>query len=75
MNGELNGKAKENKENRRLIFEGEYLNGKRNRKCKEYDYGDIIFEENYLYNQKIEGKKYFTDGKIKFEGEYLFDED
>ena len=36
-----------------LIFEGEYLNGKRNGNGKEYDKYDIlIFEGEYLYNQK-----------------------
>ena len=32
-----------------LIFEGEYLNGKRNGKGKEYDWdGNLLFEGGYL---------------------------
>ena len=36
----------------RLIFEGEYLNGQRNGKGKEYNDGKLIFEGEYL-NGKI----------------------
>ena len=45
-----NGKGAEYDEyNRKLIFEGEYLNGKRNGKGKEYDKdGELIFEGEYL---------------------------
>ena len=33
----------------KLIFEGKYLNGKRNGKGKEYDYfGTLIFKGKYL---------------------------
>ena len=36
-----------------LIFEGEYLNGKRNGKGKEYDsFGSLIFEGEYLNGKK-----------------------
>ena len=35
-----------------LIFEGEYLNGQKNRKGKEYENGSLIYEGEYL-----EGKK------------------
>ena len=36
-----------------LIFEGEYLNGKRNGKGKEYnDNGQLIFEGEYLDGKK-----------------------
>ena len=32
-----------------LIFEGQYLNGEKNRKGKEYDYnGKLIFEGEFL---------------------------
>ena len=42
------GKGKEYN-NSKLIFEGEYLNGKRNGKGKEYDYtGKLIFEGKYF---------------------------
>ena len=44
-----NGKVKEYK-NDKLVFEGEYLNGKRNGKGKEFDglFGKILFEGEYL---------------------------
>ena len=45
--------------NIKLLFEGEYLNGKRNGKVKEYDYyGELKFEGVYLYNFKFRGKEY-----------------
>ena len=69
-----------------LIFEGEYLNGERNGKGKEYICRDrdlklnifyanfkLIFEGEYL-NGKRNGKgKEYNDynGKLEFEGEYL----
>ena len=58
-----------------LVFEGEYLNGKRNGKGKEYSYftSVLLFEGEYL-NGKRNGKgKEYEDGhgSLKFEGEYL----
>ena len=36
------------------MFEGEYLNGERNGKGKEYDWtGKLIFEGEYLNGEKI----------------------
>ena len=58
-----------------LIYEGEYLNGERNGKGKEYYYkGRLIFEGEYL-NGKINGKwkEYNYEGELLFEGEYLND--
>jgi len=48
-----------------LIFEGEYINGKKNGKGKEY-YNDTEL------NEEKSGKKneYYKNIKIKFEGEY-----
>ena len=41
-----------------LIFEGEYLNGKRNGKGKEYNSeGKLIFEGEYLNGKKTERAK------------------
>ena len=65
-------------DNDNLIYEGEYKNGKRNGKGKEYyqyssDFAkELIFEGEYI-NGKRNGicKEYFEDGKLKFEGEYL----
>ena len=53
-----NGKVKEYDDYGYLIFKGEYLNGMRNGKGKEYKDGKIIFEGEY------------KDGKLIFEGEY-----
>jgi len=42
-----------------LLFEGEYVNGKRNGKGKEYNYdGSIKFEGDYLNGIKIFKKLY-----------------
>ena len=59
-----------------MIFEGEYLNGKRNGKGKEYDEDcNLIFEGEYLNGKRNgKGKEYINYGiisKINFEGEYL----
>ena len=55
-----------------LIFEGEYLNGKRNGSGKEYDKHNLEFEEEYLNGKRNgNGKEYYLFGKLKFEGEYL----
>jgi len=53
----------------KLIFEGEYLYGKK-WKGKEYFNGKLIFEGKYLYDYKKEGKEYINE-KLEFEGEYL----
>ena len=68
-----NGKVKEYYPNEVLLFEGEYLNGKRNGEGKEYDIvGNLVYEGEYL-NGKRNGKgvEYYSDGEIEFEGEYL----
>ena len=41
-----------------ILFEGEYLNGRRNGKGKEFNKGqnsEIIFEGEFLYNFKLKG--------------------
>ena len=54
---------------RKLIYEGEYLNGKRNGKGKEYD--NLIFEGEFLNGKKNgKGREYYNNELI-FEGEYL----
>ena len=41
-----------------LIFEGEYLNGKRNGKGKEYYYDEKLkFEGEYLMEKEMENEK------------------
>ena len=58
-----------------LKFEGEYLNGEKNGKGKEYYFnGSLKFEGEYLNGEKHgEAKEYeFKNGVLIFEGEYLF---
>ena len=60
--------------NGELLFEGEYLNGEKNGKGKEYNNnGKLIYEGEYL-NDKRNGKgiEYNYKGEIIFEGEYLY---
>jgi len=72
-----NGKGKEYQIcSGNIIFEGEYLNGIRNGKGKEYynDYDDLIlkFEGEYLNGKEWKGKEYYHhNDELKFEGEYL----
>ena len=69
------GEVKEfNSYNDQLIYEGEYLNGKRNGKGKEYDSNGILCFEGEFVNGKRwkgKGKEYYDNGNIIFEGEYL----
>ena len=53
-----NGKVKEYDNYGYLIFEGEYLNGKRNGKGKEYKDGKLEFEGEYLYDARYKGKDF-----------------
>ena len=69
-----NGIGREyNRFNNNLEFEGEFLNGQRNGKGKEYyDNGNIKFEGEFLNGQRNgKGKEYNENDNIKFEGEYL----
>ena len=56
-----------------LLFEGEYLNKKRNGKGREYDaYRQIIFEGEYLNGKRHgKGKEYSDNGTLIYDGEYL----
>ena len=69
------GMVKEYDKSGKLIFDGEYLNGKRHGKGKEYNcnFGNLKFEGQYL-NGKRQGKgKEYNNGDLYFEGEYLND--
>ena len=69
-----NGNGKEyNGYSDNLLFEGKYLNGKRNGKGKEYkNYGKLIFEGNYLIGKRNgKGKEYGYFGELRFVREYL----
>ena len=51
-----------------LIFEGEFLNGKKNGKGKEYYYrGELKFDGEYLYHKMWHGKGFNIKGDIEFE--------
>jgi len=67
------GKIEYNNNNAKLKFEGEYLNGERNGKGKEYNYyGQLDFKGEYLNGERNgKGKEYYNNGKLIFEGEYL----
>jgi len=60
-------------ETNNLIFEGEYLNGKKNGKGKEYHINDKLkFEGEYLNGKRNgKGKEYYVNDQLKLEGEYL----
>ena len=58
--------------NDELIYEGEYLNGKKNGKGKEYGrYGEIIFKGYYLNGKRNGPGKEYDSEQFIFEGNYL----
>jgi len=65
-----NGTVKEYN-NDRLIFEGEYSNGKRNGKGKEYQFynskNNLLFEGEYLNGKWWNGKGYDQNENVSFE--------
>ena len=66
-----NGKGKRYNRSGELYFEGEYLNGKKNGKIKEWSGKTLLFEGQYLNGNKFGmGKEYNYDGKLKYEGEF-----
>ena len=71
-----NGKIKEyNNDFNQIIFEGEYLNGNRNGKGKEYNNeGQLIYEGEFLNGQRNGKGKEYQNGQLIFEGEFLNDE-
>jgi len=58
--------------NNNIIYEGEYLNGKRHGKGKEfYETGELRYEGEYLNGKrKGKGKEFYIIGSLLFEGEY-----
>ena len=66
------GRGKEYNDLNSLIYDGEYLEGEKNGKGKEYDYGYLYYEGEYLKGEKNgKGKEYDYKGNLKYEGEYL----
>ena len=67
LNGEIEGKIEEYDLRGKILFEGEYLNGKKwNGKRNNYSYdGKLIFEEEYLNGKRWKGKGYKKNFEIK----------
>ena len=57
----------------KLLFEGEYINGEKNGKGKEYQNDELMFDGEYLNGKKYNGniKEYYYDGKLFFHGDLL----
>ena len=53
------------------MYDGEYLNGKKHGKGKQYSFGVLLFEGEYLYDFKRKGKLYINE-KLEYDGEYLY---
>jgi len=73
----INGKGSKIKEfevSGGIKYEGEYFNGKRHGKGKEYDsfFNKLIFEGEYSNGKRKGIGKEFHFGNIIFEGEYLY---
>ena len=67
-----NGKVKEFSKIGDFLFEGQYLNGKRNGIGKEYDWKNKTLYEGQFLNGKKNGKgKEYYGNVLEFEGEYL----
>ena len=66
-----NGFINEYDHNHKLLFEGDYLNDKRNGKGKEYYNDKLEFEGEYLNGERNGKGKEYNDSKLIFEGEYL----
>ena len=73
LNGEKwSGIINEYYENRNLKFEGELINGKKNRKSKEYyESGTLKYEGGYLNGERSYfGKEYYENGSLKYDGAF-----
>ena len=71
---ESDAMAKEyNRATGKIIYEGGYLNQKRNGLGKEYnEFGELIFEGEFCKGKRHgKGKEYNRAGNLKFEGEYI----
>ena len=64
-----NGNIKEYDSFGSLDFEGEYKNGERNGKGKEYYLGKLQFDGEYLNGKRWKGKEYSRDNLV-YDGEY-----
>ena len=71
-----NGKIKEyNYDFNQIIYEGEYLDGNKSGKGKEYNNeGQLIYEGEFLNGERNGKGKEYSNGQLIFEGEYLNNE-
>ena len=69
-NGEFNGLGEERCGETNIIYEGQFLNGKKSGKGKEYYDEQLIFDGEYLFGQRKKGIEY-VKGIKEYEGEYL----
>ena len=74
-----NGKGEQTYFHSHIVYEGDFLHGKKNGKIKKYSYKfydkndkKLIFEGEYKNGLRDgKGKEYYENGKLKFEGEFL----
>ena len=75
-----NGKGKTNDRRNKFQFEGQFLNGKRHGKGKEYSNNQLIFEGEFLNGERNgkgkvyeyhSGYGYYNKMNLEFEGEYI----
>ena len=71
LNGEKFGIAEEHCVQTNLTYKGEFFNGIKSGKGKEYYNDNLIFEGEFLYNNRRKGESYIK-GKLEYKGEYLF---
>ena len=66
-----NGKGYAEEINEDYIYKGEYLNGEKNGKGKEYYFNQLVFEGEYKNGKRNgKGKEYNEDKILIYEGEY-----
>ena len=65
-----NGYIKKYDASNDIEFEGEYLNGRKNGKCKEYFLGYLAFVGIYKSGKRNGKGKEYNEGNLIFEGEY-----
>ena len=59
----------------KIVFEGEYLNGKKHGKGKEYTIdGKIKYDGEYYDGERWKGMawNYYSNGELEYEGEYIY---
>ena len=67
------GKSKEKLDKGKILFDGEYKNGRWNGIGKEYyENGNLRYEGEFLDGRwNGNGKEYYQNGELKYDGEFL----